>query len=99
MPANKGFCGAGGGAGGAGTDVPIPPQPQLKVGDRIVCYITKEHADKRWEVTSTITAIDYVKGSSGQEFFNGCEVEYRHKGNKQTARIAGGDVDWLLRKA
>jgi hypothetical protein len=84
----------------ATTEVPtVSTDSKYQVGDRIFCYPTERHADNNWETKSIITSINYIKGANGQDFFDGCEVEYfDRKYHKQTAVIAGGNPEWLLRK-
>ncbi|WP_414545889.1 DUF3854 domain-containing protein [Nostoc sp. CCY0012] len=84
-------------AAGIAPQLQTQAQPKIEVGDRIYCYPTDRHAENKWKVQATVTAIEYVKGSSDCEFFNGCEVEYCDKKyEKKTAKIAGGLEDWIL---
>ncbi|MBD2281395.1 DUF3854 domain-containing protein [Aphanizomenon flos-aquae] len=94
IPANKGFCGAGGGAGGAGTSVPIPPEPIYEEGDRIICYPTMQHESNGWKVKATIDSIEYEQG-----YMLTCTVSYKNqKKEDKTAVIGGANCDWLLGK-
>jgi putative DNA primase/helicase len=72
--------------------------PIYKKCDRVIFYPSLRHAEDKKEFKATITDIEYVKGSSGQEFFNGCVLEYFEKGVKKQVTFAGGDFHWLLRK-
>jgi putative DNA primase/helicase len=66
-------------------------EPQFKVGDRITCYPTYEHAQKNWKVTATITEIEYQQG-----YLHHCEVEYTTKNGSQTQTIGGGTAEYIL---
>jgi hypothetical protein len=67
---------------------------KYKVGDKVMCYPTVDHAERKKQVRATILAIEY----SGQ-FLISCEVEYIDKnGDRQIATIGGGSSEWLLRK-
>ena len=66
-------------------------EPQFKVGNRITCYPTYEHAQKNWKVTATITEIEYQQG-----YLHHCEVEYTTKNGSQTQTIGGGTAEYIL---
>jgi Protein of unknown function (DUF3987) len=69
-----------------------PSHPQYKVGDRIRCYPTYDHAQNNWKVTATITEIEYQQG-----YLHHCQVKYLDKKHgEQLAVIGGGSSDWIF---
>ncbi|WP_071192674.1 DUF5906 domain-containing protein [Trichormus sp. NMC-1] len=72
----------------------LTTEPQFKVGDRIRCYPTLDHAERGWKITATITEIEYQQG-----YLHHCTVEYFDKKSGQlTATIGGGSAEWILCK-
>jgi putative DNA primase/helicase len=72
----------------------LTTEPQFKVGDRIRCYPTLDHAERGWKITATITEIEYQQG-----YLHYCTVEYFDKKSGQlTATIGGGSAEWILCK-
>jgi putative DNA primase/helicase len=69
-------------------------QPQYQVGDKIRCYPSYDHAENKWAVTATITAIEYIRG-----YLQCCDVQYFSKKGQKTARICGGSAEWILGRA
>lgn len=70
----------------------------LKVGDRVECYPTRQHAENNWVVTAKIISIE-----SEDSWFLSCVVEYAARSKKGmrvtlTSLIDGGSVDWIFRK-
>jgi len=72
----------------------LTTEPQFKVGDRIRCYPTYDHAARDYKVTATITEIEYQQG-----YLHHCQVKYFDKKHgEQSATIGGGSPEWILGK-
>jgi putative DNA primase/helicase len=72
----------------------IDNETSFQAGEKILCYPTLDHAERKKQTRATILAIEY----SGH-FLISCEVEFfGRSGDRQTATIGGGSSEWLLRK-
>jgi hypothetical protein len=70
-----------------------PLKFSFQAGSRISCYPTQRHFDTKREVSATVLEVRAEQG-----WFLGCTIEYRSKKGTVSTQIAGGCVNWILRK-